>query len=196
MPHMRAVLLLIVAVTCLASSGAEPVTKPPTEPAYIDTFAFLENYSIQHYLESAQELPKLEPAQRAERLKRLAVDPKRASEVFPLCRMLFEAKPKGKFRRPMIGGASFIDGRDYADWPLEPITIFEGVPILIVSGYVLGGFPEQPEWYVNYCLKECAGRDTKYEPVAREKRKQIVEKFIAANPKVNDDVDWLLRQAE
>jgi hypothetical protein len=61
---------------------------------------------------------------------------------------------------------------------------------------MLGGFPEQPEWYVNYCLNECVWRDTKYEPVALEKRKQIVEKFIAANPKVKDDADWLRRQAE
>jgi hypothetical protein len=193
---MRAAPIILVTVACLASFGAEPATRPATEPAYIDTFAFLENYRIQHYLESAQELQRLEPAQRAERLKALAVDPKRASEVFPVCRMLFDAKPRGEFRRPRIGGASFVDGRDYADWPLEPITIFEGMPILIVSGYMLGGFPEQPEWYVNYCLNECVWRDTKYEPVALEKRKQIVEKFIAANPKVKDDADWLRRQAE
>jgi hypothetical protein len=193
---MRAIPVLIVAVACVASFGAEPATKPATEPAYIDTFAFLENFRIQHYLESAQELQKLEPAQRAERLKTLAVDPKHASEVFPLCRMLFEAKPKGEFRRPMIGAARFIDGRDYADWPMEPITIFEGVPILVVSGYLVGGFPEPPAWYVDYCLKECAWRDTKCEPVALEKRKQIVEKFIAANPKVQENADWLRRQAE
>src|SRR5690349_20222773 len=117
MPHMRTLLILIVAVTYLTSFGAGPATKP----AHIDSFAFLEGYRIRHYLESAVDLQKLEPAQRAERLKALAADPKRASEVFPLCRMLFEAKPQGEFRRPMIGGASFIDGGDHADWPLEPI---------------------------------------------------------------------------
>ena len=196
MRHMRAVIILIVAVTCLVSFGAEPATKPATEPAGIDTFAFLEHYRIQHYLESAQELQKLEPAQRAKRLKTLAVDPKRASEVYPLCRMLFVAKPKGEFRRPMIGGASFIAGGDYADWPLEPITLFENIPILVVNGYMLGGFPEQPEWYVDYCLKDCNWRDTKYEPVSLQKRKEIVEKFIAANPNAKEEADWLRRQAE
>ena len=197
MPHMQTLLNLIVAAMwCPASFGAEPATRPAADPAFLDEFAFLEDYRIRHYLESAAALQKLEPGQRAERLKRLAIDPRRASEVYPLCRMLFEAKAKGDFRRPMIGAPSFVGGRDDANWPSEPITIFKGIPILIVRGYSLAGQAEPPKSYVDYCLKECAWRDTGYEPVTLEKRKRIMEEFVAANPRAKDDADWLRRQAE
>jgi hypothetical protein len=190
------VLILIIAVTGLTSFGAERAARPAKEPAYVDPFIFLKDYRIQHYLESATELQKLKPTQRAKRLKALAVDPKRASEVYPLCRMLFEAKPKGEFRRPMLGSPSFVDGGDLADWPLEPITLFEGLPILVVAGYSLAGQAELSESYVDYCLEDCKWRDHKYEPLPAQKRKEIVEKFIAANPKMKRDADWLRRQAE
>lgn len=81
--------------------------------------------------------------------------------------MLFQAKPGGEFRGPMIGGAFFIGGT-YRDWPLEPIAVFDHVPILVVTGYVLAGWPEPPGWYVDYCLKNCQWRDARYEAVPPE----------------------------
>jgi hypothetical protein len=189
---MRTLLMLIVAVVCLASFGAEPATKP----AYINPFGFLNDYRIQHYLESAVDLQKLEIAQRADRLKALASDPKHASDVFVLCRVLFEAKPKGVFRSAFLGVPSFIGGGDYAGRTLEPITIFQDAPILIVKFYTLHGRAEEPEEYLDWCLKYCQWRNTKYETFTPDKRKEIVEKFIAANPGVKDDADWLRQQAK
>jgi hypothetical protein len=79
---------------------------------------------------------------------------------------------------------------------LEPITVFENVPILVVTGYMLYGYPEQPGSYVDYCLKDCRWRDAKYDTVPPQKRKEIVEKLITAKPKAKDDADWLRQQAE
>ena len=90
MPHMRAGIVLGVIIICLTSFGAEPASRPATKPAHPDeTFGFLVNYRIEHYLESAAELQKLEPDPRMARLKALAVDPMHASKVYVLCRMLF-----------------------------------------------------------------------------------------------------------
>jgi hypothetical protein len=195
---MRATFVIILAVAALTSLGAEPAAKPATAPASINTFAFLESYRIAHYLESAAALQKLDPDKRAARLRELAEDPARASEVFPLCRMLFEAKSKAAFRRPGIGAPLFIGGtEDLADWPLEPITIVDGVPILVVRGYMLAGFAEPPKWYVEYCLSDCKWRDVRYAPIDAAQLKGIVEKFIAARPKlITGDVVWLREQAE
>jgi hypothetical protein len=197
---MRIATLIIVPIVLLISLGAEPTTRPVEKWTSVDNLGFLDRFRIAHYLESAVKLQALEPDKRRAGLKALASDPKRASQVFPLCRMLFEAKPGGAFRGPLIGGFGFLDGGDYADWPLDPITLVDGVPLLIVDegNFTLGGFTETPAEYVDYCLKECKWRDAKYAVVGTAKLKAIVEKFIAAHPKVVENVrrSELLRQAE
>src|SRR3954468_11262392 len=152
MNRIRAAVVVIIGVAALAWAGAQPTTKPAIEPARMDTFSFIESYRIAHYLQVAEELQKLDAGKRIARLKELAVDPKRGSEIFPLCRMLFEAKPNVEFRRPRIGAPDFVGGGQMADWALEPITLFDQVPILIVEGYNVAGYPEPPLSYVDYCL--------------------------------------------
>ena len=170
---------------------------PVAAPVHlVDTFAFIEGYRISCYLEVAVELQKVEPAARAVRLRDLARDLNRASEVFPLCRMLFQEKKRSEFRRPMIGAASFVGRTAYHDWPLEPITIYQGVPILIVRGYKLGGEPEPPQSYVEYCLSNCRWSERKYAPAEKARLREMVSGFLAANPKFAADADWIRRQAE
>ncbi len=162
-------------------------------PEPIDVFAFIGEFRASRYLDLAVRIQRLESPAREAALRELAQDRRRASDVYPLCRMLFEAKEKGEFRRPMIGGAHFLGSTTYDDWPLEPITIFQGMPILVVTGYVLAGHPEPPGGYVEYCLKECRWKDTKFAPIEAATRREIVAKFIAENPKL--DADWLRPQA-
>jgi hypothetical protein len=109
--------------------------------------------------------------------------------------MLFEARPNGTFRRPMIGSPAFI-GVDFTkEWPLAPITLIDNIPILIVRGYGLGGAAESPDAYVEYCLSACAWRNTKFEMATPEKRKEAVEKLIRENVKKPEDADLLREQA-
>src|SRR5205085_6927439 len=139
--------LVILMWACL---GAGSRAAPTSDPVYADTYAFINEFRIAHYLEIAAELQKLPLDKRGARLHEIALDPQRGSEVFPLCRMLFKAKDNGKFRRPLIGAAQFVGRGTYADWPLEPITLQDGMPVLIVTGYSLAGEAEPPSWYVDY----------------------------------------------
>jgi len=188
---MRIALLLAV-VSFAALLGAQPARGP----AQLNPFAFIEDFKITHYLESAVEIQRLDLQKRADRLKEIAADPQHASELYPLCRMLFDAKPDEKFRRPLIGGPMFIDGREIANWPLEPITIRQNIPILVATGYVLGGHAEEPEKYLAYCLDKCQWRDVKYAVAEKSEIKKEVEAFIASNPKFAARAEWLRQQAE
>jgi hypothetical protein len=109
--------------------------------------------------------------------------------------MLFEAKVDGVFRRPMIGGAAFLTGA-YQDWPLEPITLFDGVPILIVRGYILRGKPESAAQYVAYCLANCRWSERRYVLATTAKLRQTIDRFIDSNPALAAHADRLRLQAQ
>ena len=141
-------------------------------------------------------LQQLDESSRELALREMACDRIRASEVYPLCRMLFEAKEKQDFRRPKLGYPRCVGSVIYSEWPLEPIVIYRGVPILITKGYTLGGVWESPEYYVMYCLYNCRWREEKYTLLGREKLQEIVSQFIEENPKLAVDEDWIWRQVD
>ena len=187
---------------CLISVAAGPNKQ---FPSFTREWGFIDGFRCSHYLHLAVQLQQLGPDCRAKRLRQMAADAESASELFPLCRMLFDSRPGGKFRRPTIGGATFVGNADpfgrgsYEKWPLEPITLRDGVPILIVRGEGLlgGGRPEGPDDYVEYCLAECRWRDTEYAEADPKQIRKAVEAFIAATPGLSaDDVMWLRQQAE
>ncbi|NQU10392.1 hypothetical protein HQ590_06365 [bacterium] len=109
--------------------------------------------------------------------------------VVVLCRMLFAAKTGGEFRRPMIGGATFLGGTGYSDWPLEPIECVDGVPFLVTTGYFLAGFPEPPASYVTYCMTNCVWSSYQWRiPTAEEKRTALGK--LLALQKWKRPLDW------
>ena len=158
--------------------------------------SFFDDYRISRYLDLASELQSLPSDEaRVKRLRALARDPSGTAEIFPLCRMLFEAHPNGFFRHPELGAPMFVDGEDsIGNWPLEPIALYRDVPILIVRGYTLGGEPESPGEYLAYCLQSCRWRALRYVPVDPETVADVVERFIHAHPAIGDP-DWIRRQA-
>jgi hypothetical protein len=148
---------------------------------------FYEDFRISHYLQRASDIQALRSEEaRAKRLRTLAGDPAAAGEIFPLCRMLFEERPDGFFRRPELGAAVFVDGDSVGNWPLEPIALYRDVPLLIVRGYALGGEPESPGDYLDYCLQGCRWRALRYAPVDSQTLGDVVERFIRAHPAVTD----------
>jgi hypothetical protein len=169
----------------------------PKEDPLGDVWGFIGDFRASHFLSEAVRLQKLGAPAREAALRELARQShKRASDVFPLCRMLFEAKEGKEFRRPLIGGAGFVGKTDYANWPLEPITIYKGVPILIVTGYILAGVPELPLMYLEYCIETCKWREEKFSPVDQESRRRILSEFIKSNSLDAREVNWLRAQAE
>jgi hypothetical protein len=71
-------------------------------------------------------------------------------KIFVLCRLLFE-NPNG-WKSPRLGRAEpSIDFAAVDRFPLFPITISEGVPFFLLTGYTLIGQGEPPD----ECLKMC-----------------------------------------
>lgn len=158
-----------------------------------DPWGFMKDYRISHYLQVAVDLQRLDPDRREARLRELAADPKRGSEVIPICRILFEAEDAAGFRRPALGVPQFVAE---GDWPLEPIALLDGVPILVAYSYMIAGQPEPPIAYLEYCLENHGWRAMKYETHEQAVLQKIVEQFIAAHPDAKDRAAWLREQAE
>ncbi len=198
MRHDRPCILAI----CLSLVGA--AAGPSTQPSFFDRkLRFLEGFRCSHYLHLAVQLQQLAPDQRAKRLREMAVNPDQASELFPICRMLFDGKLPGVFRRPTLGGADFVGSRPFDDatyqkWPLEPVALQDSVPILVVHGFFGSGGPgEEPAAYLEYCLTDCRWRETKFVDADPAHIRGAVEAFIAATPDLPAvDAAYLRRQAD
>ena len=113
-----------------------------------------DDYKVDPYLRAAQSLQAMGEEKACKLLADLAVKQTRSeTRTVTLCRMLFKAKSGGAFRRPLLGGPCFLaGGADANDWPLEPITIVDGVPFRVVRGYTLAGRAESSASYLVYCL--------------------------------------------
>src|SRR5436190_287734 len=89
-------------------------------------------HRVDWYLATAAKLQALDQKKAIEQLRTLANDPKEGQKVFALCRMLFTNKPGAEFQSPALGAPVFLAGSNYADWPLQPIVLVDGVPFYIV----------------------------------------------------------------
>lgn len=110
------------------------------------------DYRAVSYIRAAIDLQRLGREDACRILAKEAVDKPDDQHVVVLCRMLFKQRAGAEFRRPQIGGADFLAGSEYADWPSEPIELQGGVPFLITRGYVLGGVAEPAGSYLKYCM--------------------------------------------
>jgi hypothetical protein len=102
----------------------------------------------------------------------------RLDSAIVLSRMLFTAKPNKEFRRPMLGAAVFLGGTTYKDWPLEPIEVVDGIPFLVVWGYIL--FGQREDDYPDYCVRECNWNSAVYKPKSAEEKKKALRKLLAS----------------
>jgi hypothetical protein len=147
-----------------------------------ETYKDREAYRVDPYIRAAKHLQAL--GQTAACAKLLALSDTRdvdhADQIAILCRMLFAQRHGSDFRRPMLGGASFIGGTAYSDWPLEPIEIIDGVPFAIVGGYSILGAPPESQAYIRYCMTNCDWSGIKFEPKTEQQKKDALAKLIAS----------------
>src|SRR5262245_17321944 len=119
-----------VTLACLVlGTRPESSAAPPDGISLKGLSAFHES-RVAPYLAAAAKLRAAGKEKAAGVLRAAAKDPEVGSlPVIILCRMLFTAKPKGEFRRAMIGAPHNLDGTggywlgggsDLKDWPLEP----------------------------------------------------------------------------
>src|SRR5438128_2274316 len=85
-------------------------------------------YKVDPYIRAAADLQAISPTKACDTLLSIAREDEQGRRVFILCRMLFAKRKGGVFPRPFLGGTRFMGGTDYADWPLEPIELVDGVP--------------------------------------------------------------------
>ncbi len=151
------------------------------------------NYKVDTYIQLATELQSLDHTNALARLHAMTKDFHHGQRVIILCRMLFAQRPGSDFRRPMLGGPSLLGGTDYADWPLEPIELVDGVPFLITRGYFLAGKAEPDEWYVRYCETNCNWSDFRYVPKSGQQKQDALNKLFAS-PKWKKPLDVYERE--
>lgn len=139
-------------------------------------------YKAAPYVRAAARLQEMGREAACQKLLRAAqtYNQEQEEQIIVLCRMLFTKRATSEFRRPMIGAASFFGSTDYADWPLEPIELVDGVPFLITRGYLLKGEAEPAESYLRHCMTNCDWSTVPFrEPTAKQIR-DALDKLLAS----------------
>jgi hypothetical protein len=74
----------------------------------------------------------------------------------------------------------------------------DGIPFAIVRGYNLGGSAETPEYYLEYCLKECDWGTIEFKPRTAEEKQKALDKLLASpkwkTPLRDHDKEFLAAQ--
>jgi hypothetical protein len=158
------------------------------------------HYKVTPYMKAAIELQSLDHETALRRLHAMAKNSDSDDQVIVLCRMLFTKRRGSDFRRPGIGGAFFLGGTDYSDWPLEPIELVDGIPFLITRGYMLAGFPEPGEMYLGYCETNCDWTPHHYTMKTERQKEEALSKLIVSpkwkRPLDNEEQKFLSKQIE
>ena len=158
------------------------------------------SYKVAPYIKAAAALQGLGREVACEALLRAAPTNRESRQIVVLCRMLFTKRATADFRGARIGGAHFLGGTDYADWPLEPIELVDGVPFLITDGYRLDGRAEAAENYVRYCMANCDWSTFRFSDVSAAMPVVALKNFYASpkwrRPLDNDERDFLSAQIE
>ncbi len=135
-------------------------------------------YRVDPYLKAAIYLQSKGEQDAISLLKDAAANYQYENQIIVLCRMLFEKKENGEFRRPMIGGAAFFGATDYDDWLKEPIEIVDGIPFLITSGYSLAGKAESAAAYLAYCEDNCQWNEIVYTLPSQDEKEGALKKIL------------------
>jgi hypothetical protein len=168
------------------------------------------NYKVDPYIKAAGELQAAGKEAAFQHLLILA----RSSEhsqfedrqrIAVLCRMLFTNRLGADFKRPALGGPSFLGkdlehlmaglfGSGSSEWPLEPIELVEGIPFAIVSGYSYQGRldPRGAELYVRYCITNCDWSTGRFAVKSKQQKEAALRKLISS-PKWQQSIEgWEL----
>lgn len=195
----RTLALLLFACTAAGPVACSLPSRPAPQPLAGSPDEFIEGFRSRHSLELALELQALSQQDRLARLRKIANSGPRPAETFVLCRLLFEPRPGEPFPRPLLGAPVFV-GADAAQplaaFPLEPIELRDGVPILVVRGYSLGGLPDTPAGDLQRCLDHARWRTTPLTPRTPAQIRAAFDGFLRDHPVQEHDRAFLLSQAD
>jgi hypothetical protein len=97
------------------------------------------DYRIAPYLRIAKALQDMGEKKGVAQLAAWAAERTHDDQVIVLCRMLFEKRENSDFEPAALCAELFLGDTSYTDWPLELISLCDGIPILIVQGYCMSG---------------------------------------------------------
>ena len=177
---MNRLLLAGLTLLCVAHRGATTAQQDQVSLKDLPDVQ-MGAFRVDPYIRAATALQSLGKDKASDTLLKLSKNREQVHQVVVLCRMLFVKKAKGEFRRPGIGAALFLGGTDYADWPLEPIELVDGVPFLITRGYTLLGQAEPAEKYVRYCIQQCDWNDGQFKPKTEQEKRKALDKLLASS---------------
>ncbi len=152
----------------------------------------LNHFTSAPYVALAVQLQILGKDKGVAKLREWAETRKHDKQVIVLCRMLFVPGKDGEFRRPLLGGPGCLGGTRAEDWPLEPITIIDGIPFRIVTGYRLAGVAEGGISYLDYCLAHTNWSIRRYRIVTDEAIQAAFEKLKDSPKWKRPLTDWEL----
>jgi hypothetical protein len=195
--HVRA-----AAATPISPAAPAPAPVTTTPLAAIDSTKCYGPFRSESFLEVAAALQALPETQRVAQLRAWATtrspqgnnfhESEYELQVIVLCRMLFEPKPGQTFRRAALGSPTFVGedswfmNRTVAEieraWPLEPITIVEGIPFSISHIALLAGAAERAESYLNYCIANLSWTSRRYAPATVEARQKALDQLLHQHP--------------
>lgn len=138
-----------------------------------------ETYKITPFLNTAISLQKVGKETAIKILKAALAVENQDQKIIVLCRMLFVPRQNQQFRNPMLGLPLHLGMTKMENWPLTPIEIVDGVPFLIVRGYLLAGHAESGAQYLDYCLENCDWNNYQYQEKSLSQKEQALEKFFA-----------------
>jgi hypothetical protein len=195
---MRVWLIAIILATSVAwGCGVHPTygqDLPPQPDFYSGSF------KSKTYIRLAAELQALGREAAELRLHEIARDEHSPGKAIILCRMLLKKRRTELFRRPLVGGAAFMGGTGYSDWPLEPIELVDGVPFLITRAYALGGKPEPDDQYLSYCETHTDWTDLQYAVPTKQQEQAALTKLVTSpkwkTPLSDEEHKCLARQIE
>ena len=188
---MRCLLVLMVLAAALLPSlpAAEPAPDDGKKSPLL-SLPGSRAFKSDPYLHAAANLQMLGEEKAIAVLTALATQetPKEGRRTILLCRMLFDrAKPVRESRPPRLGLPSFvgkIEAKDWRaewrDWPRMPIDLVDGVPFLVVDGYLISGQEERSDQYLDYCIRNCEWTDEVFEPKTAEEKRKALAKLVAS----------------
>lgn len=173
--HTKLHISLLLLVTAVANCTTGTDVSLEKLPGFQDGA-----FKSEPYIRAAVALQAMGRERACEQMMALAKRDLDSEQLFVLCRMLFVRRGTSEFRRPMIGEAGFLADTTYADWPLEPIELVDGVPFVIAGGYSLGGEPESPESYLRYCMSDCDWITFRYREQSCVEMRSALAKLVAS----------------
>jgi hypothetical protein len=130
------------------------------------------------YIRTAVELQSLGREAGLARLREIAQDKRETVSAILLCRMLFTERKGSDFGAPNLGNPIYLGGTTSSDWPLDPITLVDGIPFLITNGYYIAGTPTPELAYLQYSESNADWSTFRFSIKTKEQERGALFKLI------------------